>query len=56
MLLLQALSWFGPHPQTAGVFFALQALIAFAVITMLATWVGENRWFRKRGNLAFALQ
>jgi len=56
MLLLQAFSWFGPHPQTAGVFFALQALIAFAVITMLATWVGENRWFRKRGNLAFALQ
>ncbi len=56
MLLLQAISWFGPHPQTAGVFFAIQALIAFTVMTMLATWVGENRWFRKRGNLAFALQ
>jgi hypothetical protein len=56
MLLLQAISWFGPHPESAGLFFAMQALIAFAVMTGLATWAGENRWFRKRGNLAFALQ
>jgi len=56
MLLLQAISWFGPHPESAGLFFALQALFAFAIMTALATWVGENRWFRKRGNLAFALQ
>ena len=56
MLLLQAISWFGPHPESAGLFFALQALVAFTVMTALATWVGENRWFRKRGNLAFALQ
>lgn len=56
MLLLQAISWFGPHPQSAGLFFALQALVAFGVMTALATWVGKNRWFRKRGNLAFALQ
>jgi hypothetical protein len=56
MLLLQAISWFGPHPESAGLFFALQALFAFGVMTALAMWVGENRWFRKRGNLAFALQ
>lgn len=56
MLLLQAVSWFGPHPETAGAFFAFQALVAFGILTGLATWVGENRWFRKRGNLAFALQ
>jgi hypothetical protein len=34
----------------------MQALLAFVIMTALATWVGENRWFRKRGNLAFALQ
>ncbi|NBB24571.1 hypothetical protein GVM20_05490 [Porphyrobacter sp. SLTP] len=56
MLLFQAISWFGPHPESAGVFFAMQALLAFGIMTALATWVGENRWFRKRGNLAFALQ
>ncbi len=54
MLLLQAFSWFGPHPSSAGVFFALQALLAFAVMTALAAWVGENRWFRKRGGLALS--
>lgn len=56
MLLLQAISWFGPHPTSAGAAFAIQALFAFGLMTVLATWVGENRWFRKRGNLAFALQ
>lgn len=54
MLLLQAISWFGPHPTEAGVFFALQALLAFAIMTALAAWVGENRWFRKRGGLALS--
>ncbi len=52
MLLFQAISWFGPHPTSAGLFFALQALFAFAVMTGLAAWAGENRWFRKRGGLA----
>ena len=56
LLLLQAVNWFGPHPQAAGPFLYLQALIAFAVLTALAVWVGENRWFQKRGSLAFALQ
>lgn len=56
MLLLQAISWFGPQPESAEVVFAMQALLAFGIMTALATWVGENRWFRKRGNLAFALQ
>ena len=52
MLVLQSISWFGPHPESAGVFFALQALVAFALMTIVATWVGENRRFRKRGGLA----
>jgi hypothetical protein len=56
MLLLQAVNWFGPHPETAGAFLYLQALIAFAILTALAVWVGENRWMRKRGGLAFTGQ
>jgi hypothetical protein len=52
MLVMQAISWFGPHPAEAGVFLALQALLAFAILTALATWAGENRWFRRRGGLA----
>jgi hypothetical protein len=52
MLLLQLINWFGPHPDSAGPFLYLQALLAFAVLTALAAWVGENRWFRKRGGLA----
>lgn len=52
MLLFQALNWFGPAPSEAGVFLYLQALFAFAVLTGIAAWVGENRWFRKRGGLA----
>ena len=56
MLLFQALNWFGPHPESAGPFLYLQALLAFAILTALAVWVGENRWFQKRGGLAFGDQ
>lgn len=54
MLLFQLVNWFAPHPQSAGLFLYLQALIAFAVLTVIAAWVGENRWFRKRGGLALS--
>ncbi|MCR9179701.1 MAG: hypothetical protein NXH71_05645 [Erythrobacteraceae bacterium] len=56
MLLLQAINWFGPHPEQAGAFLYLQALFAFAILTAMAVWVGENRWFHKRGGLAFGEQ
>ncbi|MDP4605653.1 MAG: hypothetical protein NWS68_05825 [Erythrobacter sp.] len=56
LLLVQAVNWFAPHPEAAGPFLYLQALFAFAVLTALAVWVGENRWFQKRGGLAFAGQ
>ncbi|MDP5103846.1 MAG: hypothetical protein NWP98_07965 [Erythrobacter sp.] len=56
MLLLQGINWFGPHPETAGPFLFLQALFAFAVMTGLAQWVGENRWFQKRRGLALSPQ
>lgn len=52
MLLFQAVNWLAPHPDSAGPLLYLQALFAFAVLTALAGWVGENRWFRKRGGLA----
>ena len=56
LLLLQAINWFAPHPETAGPFLYVQALIAFAVLTGLAVWVGENRWFQKRRGLALSPQ
>jgi hypothetical protein len=56
MLVFQALNWFGPQPTSAGPFLYLQALLAFAILTALAVWVGENRWFQKRGGLAFSDQ
>lgn len=54
LLLLQAINWFAPHPEAAGPFLYLQALLAFAILTAIAAWVGENRWFRKRGGLALS--
>ena len=52
MLLLQAFNWFGPEPAQAGWPIYLQALIAYAVLTGFAVWVGENRYFTRRGGLA----
>ena len=52
MLLLQAFNWFGPVPEQADAFLFIQALVAFAILTGIASWVGENRWFVRRGGLA----
>lgn len=54
LLLLQAINWFAPHPAEAGWFLYIQALFAFAIVTALAAWVGENRYFTQRGGLAAA--
>lgn len=54
MLLLQAVNWFAPHPEAAGLFLYAQALIAYGLLTGIAVWVGENRWFRRRGGLALS--
>lgn len=56
MLLFQIVNWFGPHPDSAGPLLYLQALFAFAVLTGIAVWVGENRWFNRRGGLASSAQ
>ena len=52
MLVLQAVNWFAPPPQEVSMFFYAQALIAFAILTVIAAWVGENRGFVRRGGLA----
>lgn len=52
LLALQAVNWFAPHPEEAGLFVYAQALIAFGLLTLLAVWVGENRYFTHRGGLA----
>lgn len=54
MMLFQAINWFGPQPTEAGLGLYIQALFAFAVLTGLAAWVGENRYFTQRGGLAAA--
>lgn len=56
MLVFQIVNWFAPHPDSAGPLLYLQALFAFAVLTGIAAWVGENRWFKRRGGLASSAQ
>lgn len=52
LLALQAINWFGPEPASAGPALYIQALLAFAITTGFAWWVGENRYFTPRGGLA----
>ena len=54
MLLFQAINWFGPAPTEANLALYLQSLLAFGILTALAVWVGENRYFTQRGGLAAA--
>lgn len=52
LLVFQAINWFGPPPTEVNLFLYIQALVAFAVATGIAVWVGENRYFLRRGGLA----
>ncbi|QUL38820.1 metal-dependent hydrolase [Erythrobacter sp. JK5] len=52
LLAFQAINWFGPAPAQAGLAIYIQALLAFAMATGFAVWVGENRYFVQRGGLA----
>lgn len=52
MLVLQAVNWFAPHPTEASIFLYAQALLAFAVLTGLAVWVGKNRYYKRHRGLA----
>ena len=54
MLLLQTISWFAPEPTVMSVWLPITALVAFAILTMLATWVGRTRWHKRQTGLAVA--
>lgn len=54
MLLFQAINWFGPQPQEAGIAMYLMALVSFGVLTALAFWLDETRWHKNRVGLAVA--
>ncbi len=43
LLLLQAVNWFGPEPKEAGPALYFTALVAFAIATAAAFWVGSTR-------------
>ena len=55
LLGLQIFNWFGPEPQSADIFLYGQALLAFAILTGLAWWVGDNRWYNRKGGLASSM-
>lgn len=54
IITLQMINWFAPHPSEAGLLLYAQALLAYAILTGLAVWTGENRYFMQRGGLAAA--
>lgn len=54
MLLFQAINWFGPQPDQAGIGMYLTALLSFGVLTALAFWLDETRWHKSQVGLAVA--
>lgn len=52
LLLLQAINWFAPRPETAGPSLYIGAMIAFGIATLAAMWVGSTRWHRSQIGLA----
>ena len=54
MLVLQAINWFAPEPTTMSVWLPIASLVAFAILTALATWVGRTRWHKRQSGLAVA--
>lgn len=51
MLVFQAVNWFGPEPQTVGFPFLATGLVAFAILTLIASWVASTRWHRNEVGL-----
>jgi len=54
MLLFQAINWFAPEPTVMSVLLPITSLVAFAILTALATWVGRTRWHKRQTGLAVA--
>jgi hypothetical protein len=54
LLAMQAVNWFGPPPESAGLGLYLTALAAFLVATVTAAWVGTTRRHKREVGLAVA--
>lgn len=54
MLILQAINWFAPGPTEMSTLLPITSLVAFALITALAFWVGRTRWHKRQSGLAVA--
>ncbi len=54
LLALQSANWFGPQPTDLSIPFIAPVLLAFAVLTALAYWVGKTRWHRAEVGLGVA--
>ena len=52
MLVFQAINWFGPPPEAAGLQLYLTGLFSFAVLTWFAWWVADTRWHKRETGLA----
>ena len=54
MLLFQAINWFGPQPTEYSLSIPLLALFSYAVLIVIAHWVGKTRLHRHAAGLAMA--
>lgn len=54
LLVLQAFDWLSPAPEQVSPVQGFMALIAFAILTLLAAWVGSTRWHKREVGLAVA--
>ena len=52
MLLFQAINWFGPQPKEYSIALPITALVSYAVLIVLARWVGTTRRHKQAAGLA----
>lgn len=54
LLVMQAINWFGPEPEEAGIAFFATALASFGIAAWVASWVGDTRRHMQDRGLAGA--
>ncbi|UYH55705.1 hypothetical protein N6L26_03860 [Qipengyuania sp. SS22] len=54
MLLFQAINWFGPQPEHAGVGMYFSVFLSYGILTAMAFWVQSTRWHKNQLGLAVA--
>lgn len=54
MLLFQAVNWFGPQPTEMNLVLPLSALLSYALLIGVASWVGTTRHHRRAAGLAIS--